>query len=159
MAIPYIILFSLTVMSIYSSPDDYIWINYNIQLPVKNYNTTTAVLSIPCEARIGACNIRYTMLPPGWSATTDGKMVVPLADTTRVAAFAIKAIISSVFDDRVEVDLVGMFSGGAFGVRDRGEFLRANGYKEEESSIKPMENKIDTEIKKNIKLEGFPSLD
>lgn len=86
-------------------------------------------------------------------------MVVPLADTTRVAAFAIKAIISSVFDDRVEVDLVGMFSGGAFGVRDRGEFLRANGYKEEESSIKPMENKIDTEIKKNIKLEGFPSLD
>lgn len=118
-ALKYIFLSTLILVVAHSSPNDYVWINYNAEIPVKNFNSTLGIVGIPCEVRIGSCKITYSMLPPGWTATTDGKVLVPLSDTTRIAGFSMKATLASIFDDQIEADLVGFFQNGAFTVKDR----------------------------------------
>lgn len=70
-------------------------------MPLSKINSTFASASIPCEVRIGSCSINYTLLPLGWAATPDGRILFPLSDISKSNLFAIKATLTDIFNDQI----------------------------------------------------------
>ena len=54
---------------------------------------------LPCKAKINECNAQYTLLPMGWSAASDGSLVIPSEDIKKSGAFTIKGTFSDDFGE------------------------------------------------------------
>jgi hypothetical protein len=119
MNIPIWIVIQLAIVNVNCAVNDYIWVNYAAQLPITKINGTSATAGIPCEVRIGTCSITYTLLPLGWSSTPDGKMIYPVSELTKTGLFSIKAILTDIFDDKIEADLVIFIQNGFLNVKSR----------------------------------------
>ena len=48
---------------------DYVWYNYERQVPLQDYSPTFYAATLPCETRILSCKIVYSVLPPNWSSS------------------------------------------------------------------------------------------
>lgn len=110
------------------TPIDYIWINYNAKVPVTSQSNGTTKITLPCEARIGNCQAKYTLLPIGWNASPDGTITLPNSDLNKPGGFSIKGTFTDIFGDVINEDLVVLIENNMLSVADRTQFLRSNGF-------------------------------
>lgn len=73
------------------NPANYIWINFNTEVPIKSKGKDQYTAELPCEARIGKCTIVYKLLPLNWQLAADGSLIIPKEDAIKNGIFAIKA--------------------------------------------------------------------
>lgn len=88
------------------NPANYIWIDYQNQIPVTYKGSGTYTTSLPCATRIGKCSYNFAVLPPGWYGTRDGTLTIPQSDATKSGIFSIQGDFSELTGEKISADLI-----------------------------------------------------
>lgn len=116
-------------------PSNYIWINYTALVPVMQTKDQKYATRIPCESRIGKCSYKFNLLPPGWTATSDGTIQIPKLDATKEGAFAVNADLSQPTGQKINANLIVQIKRGFLSVSDSPAFFQTRGYQPQKNEM------------------------
>ena len=93
------------------SPSDYVWYNFDKNVPIQEYSEKFSLVDLPCETRIGSCSVVFTTLPPNWKSQGNS-LLIPTSDITTVLSYAIEMIASDPTGESVTINAILEFRGG-----------------------------------------------
>lgn len=118
-------------------PSYYIWLDYSKQVPINAKSAGKCTVTIPCVSRIGKCSCYFTLLPPNWSSTSAGQLVIPNSDATKSGTFAVQGQCTEPTGQRIDANLVVKIENWYLSIDDSLDFYKKNNYDFSKSQNKP----------------------
>ena len=100
-------------------PKDYIWFNYGTKSKITAYTPSYYQVPMPCEAKIGECKVKFTLVPPGW-ISQNNNILISSIDAFKTGTYAVQASASEITGEKIDVSLILDLNSGFVTIYDRG---------------------------------------